>query len=70
MSAETRWMSFEMFRALLVTYPGPKWALSRMTEEDLAALKYVLDTRFRNGTKEYLLDLIWMTTDRSGTVFR
>jgi hypothetical protein len=58
----TRWMSFRMFRLALSEYPGPKWALTRMTEENLANLAnhdFVLASRINNGEREYLLNLRW-----------
>jgi hypothetical protein len=62
MKKYTRWMSLRTFRLALSEYPGPKWALTRMTEEDLSNLAnqgFVLATRIYNGEREYLLNLGW-----------
>jgi len=50
-----------MFRLALSQYPGPKWALTKMTEEQLALQDWVLATRINDGKKEYLLNLAWTT---------
>jgi len=60
MKKYTRWMSFRMFQLALSEYPGPKWALTRMTEEQLANQNIVVATRINDdGEKEYLLNLAW-----------
>jgi hypothetical protein len=52
-------MSFKLFRLAVSEYPGPKFGLTRMTEEILANHDIVLAARVNNGTVEYLLNLDW-----------
>ena len=59
MKASTRLMSFEMFKLALSYYPGPKLALSTLTEEQFARLPWVLGTKTSGGKREYLLNLLW-----------
>ncbi len=59
MKTHTRWMSFGIFPLAFSEYPGPKWALTRMTEKQLANHDIVLATCMYNGEREYLLNLEW-----------
>ena len=52
-------MSFDMFKLALSYYPGPKLALSTLTEEQFARLPWVLGTKTSGGKREYLLNLLW-----------